>query len=107
MIRQSSNNVPYCNAWELAIHFAKHGQKFAASDASEYERIAEVFMDGPLNGDAQECFRPEGDRLRFGFVTHYFGVTRRIPAPECIRTFYPVKPTTIARRGGEPGYFAF
>src|SRR5260370_23081055 len=103
MIRRCPNNVPYCNAWELATHFAKHGQKFAAYDASEYERIADAFMDGPLNGDAQECNRPYGDRLRFGFVTHYLGVTRRIPAPECIRTFYPGNLTTIVRRNGEAG----
>ncbi|HVS88751.1 MAG TPA: hypothetical protein VHF01_11105 [Candidatus Acidoferrum sp.] len=107
VIRGCPNNVPYCNAWELATHFAKHGHKFAASDASEYENIAEAFLNGPLNGDTQECTRPDADRVRFGFVTHYFGVTRTVPAPECIRTFYPVKLTTIAGRGGEAGYFNF
>jgi hypothetical protein len=107
MVRTCPNNVPYCNSWERAIHFAKHGHKFGASDASEYERMAEVFMYGPLNGDGHECIRPQGDRVRFGFATHYEGVTRTAPAPECIRTFYPVELTTIARRGGEAAYFRF
>ncbi len=107
MIRKCPNNVPFCNSLELALHFAKHGHRFGASDASEYERIAEAFMDGPLNGDGHECIRPHGDRVRFGFLTHYEGVTCRIPVPECIRTFYPVEPTTIARHGGEAAYFRF
>ena len=62
----------------------------------------------PQPVDARDCVRPNyGHRVRFGFVSHLEGVARRIPAPECVRTFFPVKRTTIARHGGEAGYFRF
>lgn len=98
--------MPFCNAWERDTHFVKHGHKFGAADASEYERMADEFMVGPL-GDARECSRADHDRLRFGFVTHLECIARTAPAPECIRTFYPVGATAIARHGGEAGYFVF
>jgi hypothetical protein len=90
------------------MHFAKHGHKFGAIDASEYEKIADAFMfQGPMD-DSRDCVRPnDGDRVRFGFLTHWEGIARRFPEPECIRSFYPVRPATIARRGGELAYFAF
>jgi len=98
--------MPFCNDWERDSHFAKHGHKLKAVDAFEYEKMADEFMDGPL-GDARECSRPEHDRVRFGFFTHLLGIAHPTPAPECIRSFYPVTPMTIARRGGEASYFTF
>lgn len=93
---------------ERDLHFTKHGHKFGAADASEYERMADEFMFGAQPVDARDCMRPNyGDRVRFGFVSHLEGVARRIPAPECVRTFFPAKRTTIARHGGEAGYFRF
>ncbi len=63
-------------------------------------------MFGPLSVDARDCARlNQGHRVRFGLVSHLEGVARRTPAPECFRTFFPVKPTTIARPGGEARYF--
>lgn len=99
--------MPFCNALERDTHFVKHGSKFGAVDAAEYERMADMFVFGARAGDAQDCIRPyNGDRVRFGFVTHFECVVRRVPVPECVRTFYPVKATLIARHGGEAGYFA-
>lgn len=100
--------MPFCTALERDIHFAKHGQKVGALDPSEYERMADEFMIRPAANDARDCVRPnDGDRVRFGFVTHLEAVARRLPAPECIRTFYPVRPATIARHGGEAAYFLY
>jgi hypothetical protein len=100
--------MPFANLFERDLHFTKHGHKFGAVDAPEYERMADAFMYGPMDDDTNECIRPEGiDRVRFGFVTHYEGIACRVPAPEVIRTFYPVRLTTIARRGGEASYFTF
>ena len=99
--------MPFCNPHERHIHFAKHGHKFSAADPDEYERMADTFLFGPTADDAQDCIRRNnGDRVRFGFMTHYEGVVNRGAVPECIRTFYPVSPPTIARHGGEAGYFA-
>ncbi len=100
--------MPFANLFERDLHFTKHGHKFGALDAPEYERMADAFMYGPMDDDTSECIRPDGiDRVRFGFVTHYEGIACQVPAPEVIRTFYPVRLTTIARHGGEAAYFAF
>lgn len=98
--------MPFSTDFERNLHFTKHGHKFGAADASEYERMADEFMYGPLDIDTHECIRPSGiDRVRFGFGTHYEGVARRFP--EFVRTFYPVKATIITRHGGEAEYFAY
>lgn len=100
--------MPFASLYERDLHFTKHGQKFGARDAREYERMADRFMYGPMDAATNQCIRPEAiDRVRFGFVTHYEGIARQVPAPEVIRTFYPVRLTTIARRGGEAAYFVF
>jgi hypothetical protein len=100
--------MPFCNTWERDTHFVKHGHKFGAADAEEYERMADTFVLGATAGDARDCIRPnDGDRVRFGFVTHLEGIVRRRPEPECVRSFYPVRETIIARHGGEAGYFSY
>jgi len=100
--------MPFANLLERDIHFTKHGHKFGAKDAMEYEELADAFMYGPLDVDTRECTRPTAiDRVRFGFVTHFLGVSCLIPAPEVIRTFYKVERTIIAWRGGERAYFSF
>jgi hypothetical protein len=100
--------MPFCNAWERDTHFLKHGYKFRAVDALEYERMADVFMFGAQGHEARECIRPSGeDRVRLDFGTSYFCVSRLSPAPECVRTFYPVKRTTIAYHGGLAGYLQY
>jgi hypothetical protein len=100
--------MPFANQLERDLHFTKHGHKFGAVDALEYERMAETFLFGQLGDDARDCFRTNGqDRVRFGFVTRLEGVAQAPPAIEYIRTFFPVRMTMIARRGGEAGYFAY
>jgi len=100
--------MPFCDAWERATHFAKHGHEFAAVDAMEYERIADDFIFGPRDAVTHECTRPSGhERLRFDFVIRYFGVARVVPAPECVKTFYVVKGSTVAHHGGAQGYFQY
>jgi hypothetical protein len=96
--------VPFANTLERDVHFTKHGHKFGATDASEYERMADVFMFGLMGVNTHECIRPRNiDRLRFDFGTHYEGVA--CISPEFVRTFYPVERRFILRRGGERGYF--
>ncbi len=97
--------MPFINTFEREIHFIKHGEKFGAADAEEYERMADVFMFGPMYDDTKECIRPDRDRVRFNFATHYEGVA--CTNPEFVRTFYPVMAKLIARYGGEARYFAY
>ena len=98
--------MPFSSRFERDLHFTKHGHKFGATDAEEYERMADAFMFGAMDVDAQECIRPSNiDRVRFGFGTHYEGVACIVPV--FVRTFYPVQLTIIARHGGEAGYFSY
>lgn len=97
-------SMPFSSTRERDLHFAKHGHEFGATDAIEYERMADEFMFGLMDADTKECIRPGNiNRVRFGFGTHYEGVARIVP--EFIRTFYPVSMTRIAKHGGEAGYF--
>jgi hypothetical protein len=96
--------MPFVNQWERDIHFAKHGHEFGAANADEYERMADVFMSGALEPDAQQCFRPTRvDRLRFGFITRRLGVA--CTKPVYIRTFHVVMITFVTTHGGSKGYF--
>jgi hypothetical protein len=81
------------------IHFVRHGHEFGLATPEEYERMADLFMLGPMNADTHECPRPNGRlRDRMDFVTVHFGVAEvRKPV---INTFYIPKPDTIARHGG-------
>ena len=98
--------MPFANAIERDMHFSKHGHKFGAADAFEYERMADVFMFGAIGIDTRECIRPGNiDRVRFDFGSHYQGVACIVP--EFVRTFYPVRARTVANHGGEERYFAY
>ncbi len=102
--------MPFVNQLERDIHFAKHGHKFGASNADEYERMADQFMYGPLGQNSRECNRPVGpdglrDKFRFGFVNHYAAAA--CIEPPFIRTFHPVEIRHILRWGGEEGYFRY
>jgi len=98
--------MPFANTLELELHFKKHGHKFGLTTKEDFERLADVFMFGPMNANTQECIRPSGaDRLRLDFITVYFGVASVLP--EFVRTFYPVERRTIVRHGGSAGYFAY
>ena len=106
MIVKATVAVPFANTFERDLHFAKHGHKFGAADALQYERMADVFMFGGIGVETHECIRPRNtDRVRFDFGTHYEGVACIVP--EFVRTFYPVRAATIARHGDEAGYFAY
>jgi len=98
--------MPFENATERAIHFAKHGKKFGIADELDYEQLADAFIFGPLLLPTRECIRPSLiDRLRFNGTNRHFGVA--CVAPEFIRTFYPVELRTIARHKDAAGFFVY
>lgn len=98
--------MPFQDTLERDIHFAKHGQKVGASDAMEYEQMADEFMFDEMAIEVQECIRINGgDRVRFGFITYRIGVV--CPAPEFIRTFHIVRSSEVVRHHGAAGYFAW
>ncbi len=98
--------MPFQNAWERAIHFAKHGAAVGAPTAEDYERMADAFMFGLMNAQTRECVRPNFvDRLRFKTLNRHFGVA--CIQPEFLRTFYPVGRKLIAKYGGDVPYFRY
>ena len=98
--------MPFANVWERDTHFAKHGHEFGAGSPAEYERMADVFMAGPMAASTRECIRPTGiDRLRFDFNSHHEGIACILP--EFLRTFFIVRTKVVTRHGGEAAYFAW
>jgi hypothetical protein len=96
--------MPFFDQLDRDTHFLKHGHEFGATDALEYERMADAFMFDALEGDARECTRPGGiDRLRLGFNTRRLGVA--CTNPVFVRTFYVVTVISVASHGGAKGYF--
>ena len=95
--------VPFASAKSRAIHFAKHGFKFGATDEYQYERMADDFMYRPLRAEEHECNRslPPLDRLRLNEVSLHFGV---VDSLEALRTFFPRLPHEIKSRGGPAGF---
>jgi hypothetical protein len=96
--------LPFPNALELSLHFAKHGHKFGLATEQEYEQMADAFMFGTMNANTQECTRPRRTRrCRMDFVRIHFGVACITPA--CVITFYPVDSAFVAANGGVNGFF--
>ena len=87
------------------MHFSKHGHKFGAADASEYEKMADEFMFGAMKISMMECLRPTGtDRLRLNAINRHFGVACILPI--YLKTFYPVPTHTVRHHGGSNKFFA-
>ena len=98
--------VPFKNPMKRALHFARHGHDFGARDEFDYERMADVFVCGPIVPPTGQCFRVEGgDRVRFNAVSAYFGAA--CIAPEYVRTFYIPNAPWIASHGGNAGFLAY
>ena|ERR1700691_97410 len=98
--------MPFINEFERDIHFSKHGHKFGATDAIEYEKMADAFMFGGVTISMRECIRPnQVDRLRFNLANRHFGAAN--VAPAFLKTFYPIPLHTLARHGGAGNYFAY
>lgn len=66
--------MPFKHRFDLERHFARHGDELLAKSADEYERLAEAFMMGPVRDGALECFRVNGDLVRFDPRTNEFGI---------------------------------
>jgi hypothetical protein len=94
------------SAFELAIHFAKHGAKFGVATAADYEALADAFLTGPMNATTRDCTRPKLiDYLRFDSSNRHFGVL--CLQNNSVRTFYPAELALVTSRGGSAAFFAF
>ena len=83
----------FLNARQRNRHFTEHGADFGASNATDYEALADVFLGGSTPTGVEECTRKQGDKLRYDPKTEALGV---IDAAGIIRTFYkPVPCVTL------------
>ena len=95
--------VPFANPNQLADHAAKHQAEFGVVTAADYLALAEAFCYGPIGPNMHECTRPNGDVVRFDFITHELGVV----AAAIIRTYLIPPPRRIVAKGGEAAYLAW
>lgn len=77
------------NLTQLQRHFSEHGADFGASNASDYEAQADVFLSGKLPAGIQECTRKKGDIMRYDPKTEACGV---LDNGGVIRTFFKPVP---------------
>lgn len=71
-----SRKMPFADATVRDLHHQKHINEFNPRFASglEYEQAVDAFMAGPAVAPARECFRPNGDKVRFNRRNGYFAV---------------------------------
>ena len=78
----------FATAESRSLHFQRHGPEFNAASSDAYERMADVFLGGPLAVGVLECTRGDGALVRYNPATDALGIMR---ANRTIRTFF--KPT--------------
>ena len=95
--------VPFLNAWQRSLHFAKHGHEFGATNEFDYEAMAEKFMGAIMHPSMHECFRTTGtrDRCRIDGTTRHFGIVFN---ELTVRTYYIVTAAKITRYRSAVGY---
>jgi len=99
-------SMPFSNADERDLHYAKHGHNFHAADPLDYERMADLFMFGQMALTTSEGLRTNGaDRVRFNSLHRHFGAANI--TPEYVKTFYEVPAHTIKHHGGSRAYFEY
>jgi pyocin large subunit-like protein len=70
---------------QLNHHFQEHGDDFGASNASDYERMADAFLGGTKVDTVHECIRACGMKLRYDSTDDAFGI---IDSVNIIRTYF-------------------
>lgn len=104
------NTRGFLNQKQLLRHFEQHGTDFGASNAQEYEQMADAFLGAPLSSTVHECRRRDGDRIRYNPMSQEYGV---LGHDEMIRTYYKPVPcidvpfdirSDVARAGKCHGY---
>lgn len=47
--------MPFADANQRAIHFARHGHEFGAADELQYEQMGDGFLAGPITISMREA----------------------------------------------------
>lgn len=70
-------------------HYNRHGQDFGAKTPADYERLADLFLNGPRPVGALDQTRTNGDLVRYNPITDEFGIA----TPDgTIRTYFEPNP---------------
>jgi len=69
--------VPFQTPADRADYFQKHGGQYIVATELEYEALADAFMFSPLTPDVRQCYRPQGDRLRYRDASNDLGIVNR------------------------------
>jgi pyocin large subunit-like protein len=74
---------------QLNRHFGEHGHDFGASNPTEYEEMADIFLGGDKPEATHECARPGGAKLRYDPNSEAFGA---LDGAGIIRTYFKPVP---------------
>jgi pyocin large subunit-like protein len=84
---------------ELADHFARHHADFAVSTDTDYEDMAERFLDAPRTPQLMECTRGNRDIVRYDTITTEYAVRT---STGIIRTYFKPVPCSSIPAGAPP-----
>lgn len=82
-------------------HYGDHAVDFGAATILEYEEMADTFLGGAAPAGAFECFRSQGDLVRYDPATNELGI---LSTTKVIHTYYKPRfcrnatPVQIARK---------
>ena len=79
----------FADTAKLLDHFARHGGDFGAASASDYEQMANDFLNDPRPTGVLDKTRANGDTVRFNPATQEFGIVK---ADGTLRTYYKPDP---------------
>jgi pyocin large subunit-like protein len=74
---------------QLNDHFQEHGGDFRASNATDYEQMADAFLGGSKPETVHECIRSCGMKLRYDPADEAFGIIDR---ENIIKTYFKPVP---------------
>ncbi len=79
----------FLNTRQLNRHFSEHGADFGASNITDYQEMADVFLGGSKAAYVEECTRSKGDTVRYDPTTEAYGI---IDSNNVIRTYFKPVP---------------
>ena len=87
--RMPLKTLGFMNVRQRNRHFSAHGAEFGASNAQDYEKLADEFLGGVAASGVLENVRSRGDMVRYDPATEAFGV---MDSTGIIRTYFKPVP---------------
>ena len=97
-----SYTTGFANMSRFIDHFTRHAPLLGLATPAEYEAEADEFLGNPvLPAGVLQCFRSNGDKIRYNPNTEEWGV---LSSANVIKTYY-ILTSALAKHGNGTNYF--